>query len=239
MEYKYAAIVLSKKDVGEADRLYTFFTLEGGKIKAGAAGVRKSQSRLAGTLENFNLVDLSVNRGRGTGRVTGAICEENFPELRKNIESLEPVIRNLKLFDRMVGLEVKDQNLFKLLYSYLAKTEKASAVADWNGIALISQAFIFKLLNQLGYAIETGRCVICQGQLAPAVPKAFDAGHGGIICQNCRKSGLGIEVSDNLIKLLRIFSANSLGAVHKIKVGRSEQRELELIAENFLRWTTN
>ncbi len=239
MEYKYAAVVLSKKDVGEADRLYTFFTLEGGKIKAGASGVRKSQSRLAATLENFNLVDLSVNRGRGTGKVTGAICEDNFPELRKNIESLEPVIRSLKLFDRMVGLEIKDQELFKLLYAYLAKIEKASEATDWNGIALISQAFIFKLLNQLGYAIETGHCVICQGQLAPAVPKAFDAGHGGIVCQNCRKSGSGIEVSDNLIKLLRIFSAHSLSAICKIKVGRGEQCELERISENFLRWTTN
>ena len=53
MEYKYTSIILDKKDVGETDRIYSFYTLEGGKIQSLAKGVRKSGAKLAGSLENF------------------------------------------------------------------------------------------------------------------------------------------------------------------------------------------
>ena len=39
------AVIISHKDFGEADRLVTLFSLEGGKIRAMAKGVRKIRSR--------------------------------------------------------------------------------------------------------------------------------------------------------------------------------------------------
>ena len=33
MEYKYTGIILNKRDVGETDRIYSIYTLEGGKIR--------------------------------------------------------------------------------------------------------------------------------------------------------------------------------------------------------------
>ena len=51
--YTTDAIVLSRFDLGEADRVLTLITPTGGKLKAIAKGVRRPTSRLGGSLEPF------------------------------------------------------------------------------------------------------------------------------------------------------------------------------------------
>ena len=51
--YVTDAIVLSRFDLGEADRVLTLITPEHGKLKAIAKGVRRPTSRLGGSLEPF------------------------------------------------------------------------------------------------------------------------------------------------------------------------------------------
>ena len=51
--YVTDAIVLSRFDLGEADRVLTLMTPEYGKLKAIAKGVRRQKSRLGGSLEPF------------------------------------------------------------------------------------------------------------------------------------------------------------------------------------------
>jgi hypothetical protein len=49
--YVTEAIVLSRFDYGEADRILTLITPAGGKIKAIAKGIRKPTSRIGGSVE--------------------------------------------------------------------------------------------------------------------------------------------------------------------------------------------
>ena len=51
--YVNEAIVLSRFDYGEAERILTLITPELGKLKAIAKGIRRPQSRLGGSLEPF------------------------------------------------------------------------------------------------------------------------------------------------------------------------------------------
>ena len=51
--YTTDAIVLSRFDLGEADRVLTLITPAGGKLKVIAKGIRKPTSRLGGSLEPF------------------------------------------------------------------------------------------------------------------------------------------------------------------------------------------
>ena len=61
--YTTDAIVLSRFDLGEADRVLTLITPTGGKLKAIAKGVRRPTSRLGGSLEPF----AELNRRPGPG----------------------------------------------------------------------------------------------------------------------------------------------------------------------------
>ena len=52
--YKVNAIVLARRNIGEADKLITLFTKEYGKKKVLAKGIRRVSSRRAPYLEQFS-----------------------------------------------------------------------------------------------------------------------------------------------------------------------------------------
>ncbi len=73
--YKTSAIVLRARNLGEADKIYTLFTLERGKVDAVGKGVRRANSRLAGKLEFMSETALTLHRGRNLDIITGAQIE--------------------------------------------------------------------------------------------------------------------------------------------------------------------
>lgn len=59
------AIVLSRINFGEADKIITVLTPDHGKIRIIAKGVRKIKSKLAGGIELFSVSNITVIEGRG------------------------------------------------------------------------------------------------------------------------------------------------------------------------------
>jgi len=64
-QFSDKAVILTRTDFGEADRIITFLTARHGKVKAIAKAVRKSKSKLAGGIELFSVSDITVIVGRG------------------------------------------------------------------------------------------------------------------------------------------------------------------------------
>ncbi len=59
------AIILTRTNYGEADRILTLITPEHGKLTLMARGVRRVKSKLAGGVELFSVSNISFIRGRG------------------------------------------------------------------------------------------------------------------------------------------------------------------------------
>ncbi len=60
-----SAIILSRTDYGEADRILTLLTPDQGKLRMVARGVRRIKSKLAGGIELFSVSTVTFARGRG------------------------------------------------------------------------------------------------------------------------------------------------------------------------------
>lgn len=231
MEYKYTGIVLSKKDIGEADRLYTFYTLERGKIKAVARGVRKSQAKLAGHLENFCLVDFTVMKNKGMGNIASSIVENNFLGIRSDFDVLRNTFDVISRFERLIADEQQDQEIFRLLWIYLAILEK-----NTDRYRLLSQGFIFQLLGILGYSMVVGCCGSCRRPIN-GEKNYFNYQIGGVICSECaRRIGNNAYISNNSVKLIRIFMGNKLESLIKIRVSGEDISNLEMISNNLVKW---
>lgn len=236
MEYKYTGIILNKKDIGETDRIYSIYTLEQGKISAIARGVRKAKSKLAGHLENFYLIDLTVMKNRGIGNIASSIVENNFKNLRKDIDSLERVFKVAKILNRLINDQEKDTDTFFLFLEYLSSLDKLEGSSDEIQKNLITQGFIFKFLDSLGYKIEINRCVRCEGKLSKN-RNFFDCSYGGVVCENCGINSPNIlPISNNAIKIIRIIFQNKIGNLSKLKINRQESNELEYISRTFIKW---
>jgi DNA repair protein RecO (recombination protein O) len=83
--YRVSAIVLKRRDQGEADRLLTVLTRDRGKLTLLAKGVRRQASRKAGHIEPFTHVDLLVAKGKSLDLVTQAETIEAHRGLREDL----------------------------------------------------------------------------------------------------------------------------------------------------------
>ena len=238
MERKYTGIILNKKDSNEASRIYTIYTLEEGKIQAIAQGARKARSKLAGNLENFILADIFVAKSKGRGRITGAVAEKVFLNMRNDFESLNCVFRAARLLDKLTGIGEKDEKIFNLFHEFLSAVDKLAGEKTGTG-ELLLRGFILKLLDCLGYKIEANFCVSCSKKLLEK-GNFFSAEKGGFVCGACAgKEERKLSVTANVIKIMRIALNSKIASLEKLKVSEKDMENMKKITEEFVVWVSN
>ncbi|MDO8566467.1 MAG: DNA repair protein RecO [Candidatus Moranbacteria bacterium] len=236
MELRYNAIVLKKKEVGETDRLYMLYTLEQGKIQLVAKGVRKSEAKLAGQLETLMQGLVIVVKGRGTGKIAGAVAEKNFPHLRTDVDVLKRVLETVNIFNRLVDFDEPDKELFQLLSMYLTLANDL-AKEKKEKVLLLTEGFLFQLFAHLGYRIETGVCAVSGEKLHSGEQHFFSPSAGGMLMgEHSYDTKNAFPVSENTIKLLRLFLGNRLESLSRVQVDSRELREVEQVATRFYQW---
>lgn len=179
--YKARGIVLRGRNLGEADRILTLFTVESGKIDAVAKGVRRPKSHLAGRLEFANEVQLGMHRGRNLDVIVSAEIERaNWSRLVAP-ERFAAANIVVELVDAFCELDLAMDDVYELLRNALV----ALAVAE-DPLALLPR-FSLRLLDALGLAPPADSCVRCGKPLSGA--RAWlDEELGGLVGDECHVS---------------------------------------------------
>lgn len=237
MEYRYRALVLRKREVGETDRIYTFFTREAGKITALAKGVRKSEAKLASALETGSEADVTVVRTRGMGKIAGAILENSYAAIRENFNSLRLVVNALDVFDKLVEPDEPDEVLFEILIQYLVTMELFSQKQEFERMRLIDLGFFFQMVFHLGYTLQLYHCSVSGEKLIPGQKYVLSPSQGGVVSMKyASQIKDGIIVDAETIKTLRIFGRHKLLLMAKLIVGPKTLIEIEMFRSLLLRW---
>lgn len=228
---------MNKRDIAETDRIYVIYTLENGKVKAIAKGVRKPHAKLASSLETLTLSDITIVKNRGMGKIAGSISENVYPDLKRNSETLLEAFRAVALFEKLVDFENRDEDIFKLLCGYLDGVNDASKdQGDLEKSRLLYLGFCVKLLDCLGYRIEASKCVV-GGCRLEGERHFFSPSHGGVVCSNCATEEMRmLAITKNTVKIMRIFFQNGMNSLGKLKVEKKELDVLERVLKNFLAW---
>lgn len=231
---KLTALILASRDVGEFDRLYFLYAREAGFVKVMGRGVRKQTAKLAGHLEPGTLSEVYVARSRGMGQITSVITLESFDIVKKDFAKIEKVLAIFRFFAKNFAEDEKDERIFDLLKEFLNILSEADSA---EGVEMLTEAFWWKLFDFLGHRPETMKCAKCGTGLEEERRKFFSAARGGTICEKCLTGENNLsEISANQIKLLRIFLANSLEKILKVKAGDKELGELGKIREEFRKY---
>ncbi len=237
MELRYNAIVLKKKEVGETDRLYMLYTLEQGKVQLVAKGVRKQEAKLAGQLETLMQGLVIVVKGRGTGKIAGAVAEKNFVHLRSDADILKRVLETVNMFERLVEWDEADAELFQLLTTYLTLTDDLAGKKNKDKALILAEGFLFQLFARLGYMIETGVCVVSGDKLHSGEQHFFSPSAGGVLAgEHINSVQNTFPVSESAIKLMRIFLFNKLESLVRLRVNGNEFREVRQATALFFEW---
>ena len=177
--YKTSGIVLRARNLGEADKIFTLFTLERGKVDAVAKGVRRPKSQLAGRLEFVTEAALALHRGRSLDVITSAdILVEHWHAIVEP-DAFATAHLVVELIDLFSERDLAMPDVYELLRGVLR------ALATSNDPASLVPRFQLRLLGTLGFAPESDACVRC-GEALDAVAAWADIEAGGLACERCR-----------------------------------------------------
>ncbi len=228
--YRVEGVVLRRQNLGEADRLTTIFTLERGKMRLLAKGVRRPASRKAGHLEPFSRVALLVARGRNLDLVTQAEALESYPALRQDLDLLARGSYVVELLDRFSVEEgVENRSLYDLLVHTLDELSKRQIEPE--AVVLF---FSMRLLDHVGFRPELFQCLACSAEIMPQ-DQFFSFQRGGVLCPACgSREGECQSISLASLKILRHYQRSSFKAATMPSVRTAVFREIEALMEGYL-----
>ena len=228
--YVTDAIVLSRFDYGEADRIMTLFTPAHGKFKAIAKGVRRTKSRLGGSLEPLAELRVALARGRTFDIVTQVQVTHAWLRLRDSLESTATAWYLAELADRSMEERHEAEGLYVLLrraYELLDAGMDAGRVARW---------YEMHLADELGVRPEVDRCVECDRMLEADEEFRWVPPLGGVLCHRCPgppadRAGLSLDA----LKVLKAYQRLDVEALAGLRLAPAVEREVEGAMRDFLR----
>lgn len=144
--YKTEAIILSRRNFGEADRLLTVFSKHYGRIKVLAKGVRKVTSRKGGSLELFNHVSLVLAKGKNLDIITEVEVRNSFRGWHQNLTRVGVAYYLAELVNRLTPEGQRNQLVFSCLGDFLGRLKK-------DPLPQLIREFEESLLEESGFGI--------------------------------------------------------------------------------------
>jgi DNA repair protein RecO (recombination protein O) len=201
---KTNAFVLRRHDFREADRMYTVYSEEYGKIALLARGARKIKSKLAPHLESFGEVRVNFAKGKIFTHLSGASVLRHHKAILKDASRIDLVSHCFRLLDKFV----KDDEADTEIYGLLEEAMSAANEAPEAGFQKIRVYFFWRLIDFLGYRPQLDECALCGKIIRQEATENrelwLNLTENIIICKDCTGDGLLIK-NETLEGLKKIF----------------------------------
>lgn len=216
--FRTQAIILKRRDFGEADRILTIFTPERGKLDVIAKGARKPTSTKTGHVELFTRTDMLIHKGRDLDIVAQAEMNRPYMGVREDLVRGAYASYVAELLDRFTGEADEDYvDLFALM------DETLNRLCTENEPRLAVRYYEIQLLDLVGFRPELTECVVSREPVEPE-DQFFSYPLGGVVKPGYAHDGMGvIPINMTTLKLLRhmqrspfshVKTLNLHGAIH-------------------------
>lgn len=220
--FQVEGIVLAHFDLGERDRIITFFTKERGKLRAVAGNIRGMKSSLTGILDIFNHSHLSIYKGRSLSRIKSAKPVTSFYPLREDLLKMACASYVGELIHGFCQEEDANEELFLLLLTTLHLLSKGRG----KDLEILTRVFELRSLALLGYYPILENCVVCGLSEESLQVSAFSPAQGGVICRDCRR-GESLSLSPGTLKLMKALVSMDYDRLHIIRMTPTSRKELK------------
>lgn len=174
------AVILSTRDYGESDRLISFYSRMGGRLRGIAKGARKSRKRFIHAFESNSLVQLTYRERKSLIWVEACKLLEPHLALRTEVERWGDAALISEIMLEMVPEGERQEELFFLLKETL---DQLSGDKDPLNVLLL---FIFRFLDAMGYMPALDGCGTCRRPLKAATQWYWQVSQGILTCSEHR-----------------------------------------------------
>lgn len=228
--YRTQGFVFKREDRLDADRVFSVFTKEFGRVEIVGKAIRKISSKLRSGIEIFSLSDIEFIQGKHRKTLTDAVVQERFKGIYQSPQKLEVAYKMSDVLDSFIRGPQEDQQLFEIIEDSFEKLHSNKSPG------IVYHYFFWNVMSVLGYGVETSQCVQCQEVLHPD-RLYFSNKEGGILCKNCAAhEGGSKKVSAEVVKILRLILKKEFETLSKLKIEKNIQKSLNEVANNYYRF---
>jgi DNA repair protein RecO (recombination protein O) len=213
--YRDSGVVLRTFRLGEADRIIVFLTMEHGKVRAVAKGIRKTRSKFGGRLEPLCHVNVQLHRGRELDVVSQVESIDAASSVFGDLDAMTDAGAILEAVDLLVPDREPVPEIYRMLVGVRQTLMERPS-------PLVMPAFLWKLLAFEGVRPTLDRCVRCDVELEVSDVSGLDLDQGGVCCRACRG---GVAVSVAALTILRDIVGGRLGPVLEVAHLRHSERQ--------------
>ena len=112
--YKTKAVVFKKSDRNEADRIFSVFTDDFGRLDIFAKAIRKTASKLRSGMDVFSVSEIEFIQGKNRKTLVDAIKVERFDNLFHDLEKFKVADKIGEILNDFIKGEEKDRAVFDL-----------------------------------------------------------------------------------------------------------------------------
>ncbi|MBI5668133.1 MAG: DNA repair protein RecO [Chloroflexi bacterium] len=227
--FRTPAIILKRRDFGEADRLLTVLTPEHGKLDVIAKGARKPTSHKTGHVELFTRADMLIHRGRDLDIAVQAEMTAPYVGIRENLQRGAYASYVAELLDRFT---IEGDDDYGTLFQLVDDTLNRLCHDDDPRLAV--RYYEMHLLDLVGFRPELNECVISRETVLPE-DQFFSYAMGGVINPRYGHEGAAIVPIPVLtLKLLRHMQRSPYSHVKSLAISPALHDDLERVLLGYI-----
>lgn len=225
------AIILNKKQFGEADYLLTLLTENHGKIKAVAKGIRRPSSRSVGHAELFSILSAQINIRSKIPIVSQIVVENSIAGLAEDPFLLSRISLLAEIVDKALEEGEVHEAVFGALTNGMTMLRQGYKSAVFIGV-------LVRLLGLLGYAPELTHCTVCREKLVADDKYGFNHDLGGVVAGDCigQTPVLSETLSGDQLKALRYVQRQPLDGMALLQIPESVNGELDRLLLDYVHY---
>lgn len=145
--HRTQAFILNSFPFGEADKQLLLLTEEYGLIRVKARGIRKKESKLRQSVQEYSLCDVALVHGKGGWILTNASFIFNILAKVRSEELRISIARVLDLVSRMAVDEEPEDHIYEIVFRFVNMAmEKGDLKYE-----IFEIIFLLNILSRLGY----------------------------------------------------------------------------------------
>lgn len=228
VHYRTRGFVFKKEDRAEANRNFSVFTEDYGRVEVAGKAIRKINSKLRAGIDLFNFSEIEFIQGKHSKTLTDAILINKF-SISNNLKKLKTAHQISRVIDSFLKGQEKDLEIFNLIKEILSILDEQK-VKNYDFIFFY---FLWNFLSLQGYKLEVYACNVCKEKLNP-YSIYFSNKEGGIICKECcRPDSASQKINSDIVKILRLILKKDWQILSKLKVDKKSVYELAQISKNY------
>ncbi len=227
--YRTNAIILKRRNFGEADRLLTILTPEHGKVDVIAKGARKPNSTKTGHVELFTQADMLIHLGREIGIAAQVEMTTAFVPLREDLQRGAYAGYSAELLDKFT---IEGDEEYSDLYDLLLATLELLCTDD--DPRRVIRHYELHLLDIIGFRPELNECVFTHEPIQPE-DQFFSFAEGGVVSPSATTHATSLSpLPLSVLKVLRYMQRSAYSQVQALEISIQLHNQVERLMLGYI-----